>query len=64
MALKKYKPTTPGRRQMTSSSFDELTTTKPEERLIKRLKSIQVEIILDGLPVVIEVAELLDNIVL
>jgi large subunit ribosomal protein L2 len=38
MALKKYKPTTPGRRQMTSASFDEVTVSKPEQRLIKRLK--------------------------
>lgn len=29
MAIKKYKPTTPGRRQMTGYTFDELTTSKP-----------------------------------
>ncbi len=38
MALKKYKPTTPGRRQMTGYSFDELTTNKPLKRLTKSLK--------------------------
>ncbi len=38
MALKKYKPTTPGRRQMTGYSFDELTAKKPLKRLTKSLK--------------------------
>lgn len=37
MALKKYKPTTPGRRQMSGYSFDELTTAKPLKKLTKRL---------------------------
>lgn len=35
MALKKYKPTTPGRRKMTGYSFEEVTTSKPEKRLTK-----------------------------
>ena len=35
MALKKYKPTTPGRRQMSTASFDEVTKTKPEKGLTK-----------------------------
>ncbi|MDF2379274.1 MAG: 50S ribosomal protein L2 [Candidatus Gracilibacteria bacterium] len=34
MALKKYKPTTPGRRQMSGYSFDELTTSKPNKKLV------------------------------
>lgn len=35
MAIKTYKPTTPGRRQMTGYSFEELTkNTKPEKRLL------------------------------
>jgi large subunit ribosomal protein L2 len=38
MALKSYKPTTPSRRQMTSPSFEEITKTKPEKKLSKRLK--------------------------
>ena len=38
MALKKYKPTTPGRRGMSSASFDEITATKPEKSLIRTLK--------------------------
>ncbi len=34
MAVKKFKPTTPGRRQMTVASFDEITTKKPEKSLL------------------------------
>ncbi|MGB4985559.1 MAG: 50S ribosomal protein L2 [Erysipelotrichaceae bacterium] len=33
MAIKNYKPTTPGRRGMTSLVFDEITTNKPEKSL-------------------------------
>lgn len=33
MGLKHYKPTTPSRRNMTSLSFDEITTDKPEKSL-------------------------------
>ena len=36
--LKTYKPTTPGRRTMTSPSFEEITKSKPEKRLTKRIK--------------------------
>ncbi|KAA3646978.1 MAG: 50S ribosomal protein L2 [Chloroflexi bacterium] len=35
MAVKKYKPTTPGRRDMTSYTFDEITKDKPERSLTK-----------------------------
>jgi large subunit ribosomal protein L2 len=38
MAIKKYKPITPGRRQMTTASFDEVTKKSPEKRLVKRIK--------------------------
>jgi len=38
MAVKKYKPTTPGRRHMSTASFEELTRSKPEKSLIKRIK--------------------------
>lgn len=38
MAVKTYSPVTPGRRFMTSSSFSELTTSKPEKSLIKPLR--------------------------
>lgn len=34
MALKKYKPTSPGRRNMTVSSFEEITTDSPEKTLL------------------------------
>jgi len=37
MALKKYKPTTPGRRHMATASFEELTTNKPEASLLVTL---------------------------
>ncbi len=38
MALKIYRPTSPGRRAMTGSSFDEITKTKPEKALLLPLK--------------------------
>lgn len=38
MALKKYKPVTPGRRQMSSASFDEVTAVAPERSLLKVVK--------------------------
>ena len=38
MALRKYKPTTPGRRFMTVSSFEEITKSKPEKSLTESVK--------------------------
>ncbi|ABZ83958.1 50S ribosomal protein l2 [Heliomicrobium modesticaldum Ice1] len=38
MAVKKFKPTSPGIRQMTVASFDEITKTKPEKSLLEPLK--------------------------
>ena len=38
MASKKLKPTTPSRRYMTISTFDEITTTKPERKLTVALR--------------------------
>jgi large subunit ribosomal protein L2 len=35
MAVKKYKPTSPGRRDMTSYTFEEITRTTPEKSLTK-----------------------------
>lgn len=35
MAVKKYKPTTPGRRNMSVNSFEELTAKKPQKALLK-----------------------------
>lgn len=39
MAIKKFKPTTPGRRQMTWYTFAEVTKTKPTRSLTIKLKS-------------------------
>ena len=38
MAIKSYKPTSAGRRQQTCSSFEEITSTKPEKSLLTNLK--------------------------
>jgi len=37
MALKSYRPTTPSRRMMTTSSFEEITKSKPEKSLLRPL---------------------------
>ena len=37
MAIKRYKPTSPGRRFMTVSSFNELTGEKPEKSLLRKV---------------------------
>ncbi|MBN1693484.1 MAG: 50S ribosomal protein L2 [Dehalococcoidales bacterium] len=39
MAIKVYKPTSPGRRNMTGYTFDEITKTKPEKSLVVAKKS-------------------------
>ncbi|NLM37521.1 MAG: 50S ribosomal protein L2 [Firmicutes bacterium] len=38
MAIKKYKPTSPGRRFVSVSSFEEITKTKPEKSLLEPLR--------------------------
>ncbi|MCL6612226.1 MAG: 50S ribosomal protein L2 [Peptococcaceae bacterium] len=38
MAIKKFKPTSPGRRFVTVSAFDEITSDKPEKSLLEPLK--------------------------
>jgi large subunit ribosomal protein L2 len=38
MAIKVYKPTSPGRRGMTSSTFEEITKTKPERSLVAPIR--------------------------
>jgi large subunit ribosomal protein L2 len=38
MAIKKYKPTSPGRRGMTVSAYEEITTNIPEKSLLEPLK--------------------------
>ena len=37
MPIKKYKPTSPGRRGMTGHSFEEITASKPEKSLTRKL---------------------------
>ena len=38
MGIKKYRPTSPGRRWMTGQTFDEITRTEPEKSLLRPLK--------------------------
>ncbi len=38
MAVKVYKPTSPGRRDMTSYSFEEITRSRPEKSLVRGLR--------------------------
>ncbi|MFA5485555.1 MAG: 50S ribosomal protein L2 [Bacilli bacterium] len=38
MAIRKYKPTTPSRRGMTNSTFEQITKTTPEKSLVVELK--------------------------
>jgi large subunit ribosomal protein L2 len=39
MPIRKYKPTTPGRRQMTGLTYEEITTKVPHKALITKKKS-------------------------
>ncbi|MDR1069737.1 MAG: 50S ribosomal protein L2 [Gracilibacteraceae bacterium] len=39
MSIRKFKPTSPGRRQMTVLTFEEITRSKPERSLLRPLKS-------------------------
>jgi large subunit ribosomal protein L2 len=39
MALKKFNPTTPGQRHKVAITFDDLTTSKPEKSLLRKLKN-------------------------
>jgi len=39
MAIKKYNPTSPARRNMTVSTFEEITKTEPEKSLVEIIKS-------------------------
>ena len=38
MAIKKYKPTSPARRFMSVSTYEEITTTTPEKSLLTTVK--------------------------
>ncbi|MGV2794595.1 50S ribosomal protein L2, partial [Clostridium perfringens] len=37
MAVKKFRPTTPSRREMTMATFEEITTSTPEKSLLVSL---------------------------
>ena len=39
MPIKKYKPTTPGRRGMSTLTFEEITKKTPEKSLVTSLRS-------------------------
>src|SRR2546430_13253516 len=39
MPVRKYKPTSPGRRFMSTAGFEEITTSKPERSLLEPLKN-------------------------
>ena len=41
MSIKKTKPTSPGRRAQEYLSFEEITKTKPEKKLLKKIKKIR-----------------------
>ena len=38
MAIRRYKPTSPGRRFMSVSAFDEITKSEPEKSLLEPVK--------------------------
>ena len=44
MAIKKYKPTSNGRRNMTGYDFSEITASKPEKTLLSSLFVIKVAV--------------------
>ena len=50
MAIKSFRPTSPGRRFATVSTFQEITKTEPEKSLLAPLKKKQAAIIRAGLP--------------
>ena len=57
MGIRKYKPTTPGLRGMTVSTFEEITTSTPEKSLTVLLRSTQEEITEVRSPLDIRAAE-------
>ena len=64
MAIKKYKPTTNGRRGMSTLANEELTTSTPTKSLLKKLVRLEDVTIKVNLLFVILVEELKENIVL
>jgi ribosomal protein L2 len=63
MALQAYKPTTPGRRGMTSQDFDGITTRKPLRSLLVTKIAAMDAITRVALLLVIKVAALRNSIV-
>jgi ribosomal protein L2 len=47
MPVKTVKPTTPGQRQKSVSTFEEITKSKPEKSLVRPLKRVEVATIKD-----------------
>lgn len=45
MAVKKFRPVTPGRRHKIAGLFDDITTNKPEKSLVEPIKNSGVVII-------------------
>ena len=41
MAVKKFRPTTPSRREMTMASFEEITTNSPEKSLLVEMLKVK-----------------------
>ena len=57
MAMRKFNPTSPARRFMTVSTFEELSKVAPEKSLLEPLRSIPEETHTVELPFVTEAAE-------
>lgn len=62
MAVKKFNPITPARRQMTMPTFEEITSQEPEKSLLVALKSKRVEMLKVKLLLDIVAAVLRENI--
>ena len=62
MSIRLYKSYTPGTRNRALSSFSEITKTKPEKSLIKKIIEVKVEIIEELLQFVIEVVDIKNDI--
>ena len=57
MAIRTYKPTTPSRRAMTNSTFEQITKTTPEKSLTRELKKTGGRNNKDGVPGVVAAIE-------
>jgi LSU ribosomal protein L2P len=61
MGIRKYKPTSPGRRNMSVNTFEEITKHEPEKALLKPLKNMPVVTHMAVLPLDIMVVEQKEN---